>query len=85
MERDHGRRARQRLRQHDRFDFAEFNEVLTSGKAPGRIALVTLDGDAREVADELAFPKSMVITPGRQGGNGTSARRRRARAGVGWP
>jgi sugar lactone lactonase YvrE len=45
------------------FDFAEFNEVLTSGRAPGKIALVTPDGAAREVADELAFPNGMVITP----------------------
>jgi sugar lactone lactonase YvrE len=45
------------------FDFAEFNEVLTSGNAPGKIALVTPDGGAREVAGELAFPNGMVITP----------------------
>jgi sugar lactone lactonase YvrE len=45
------------------FDFAEFNEVLTSGRAPGKIALVTPEGEAREVADELAFPNGMVITP----------------------
>jgi sugar lactone lactonase YvrE len=45
------------------FDFAEFNEVLTSGKAPGKIALVTPDGETREVANELAFPNGMVITP----------------------
>ena len=45
------------------FDFAEFNEVLTSGSAPGKIALVTPDGEAREVANELAFPNGMVITP----------------------
>ena len=45
------------------FDFAEFNDVLTSGKAPGKIALVTPDGEAREVANELAFPNGMVITP----------------------
>ena len=45
------------------FDFAEFNEVLTSGRAPGKIALVTPDGEAREVANELAFPNGMVITP----------------------
>jgi sugar lactone lactonase YvrE len=45
------------------FDFAEFDEVLTSGRAPGKIALVTPDGDAREVANELAFPNGMVITP----------------------
>ena len=45
------------------FDFADFNDVLTSGKAPGKIALVTPDGEAREVADELAFPNGMVVTP----------------------
>ena len=45
------------------FDFAEFNDVLTSGKAPGKIALISPDGEAREVADELAFPNGMVITP----------------------
>jgi sugar lactone lactonase YvrE len=48
------------------FDFAEFNEVLTSGRAPGKIALVTPDGEAREVAGELAFPNGMVITPDNQ-------------------
>ena len=45
------------------FDFAEFDEVLTGGKAPGKIALVTPDGKAREVASELAFPNGMVVTP----------------------
>ena len=45
------------------FDFAEFEDVLTGGKAPGKIALVTPDGKAREVANELAFPNGMVITP----------------------
>jgi sugar lactone lactonase YvrE len=45
------------------FDFAEFNEVLSSGKAPGKIALITPDGDVREVADEIAFPNGMVVTP----------------------
>jgi sugar lactone lactonase YvrE len=45
------------------FDFAEFNEVLTRRKAPGKIALVTPNGEAREVANELAFPNGMVITP----------------------
>jgi sugar lactone lactonase YvrE len=44
------------------FDFADFNDVLTSGKARGKIALVTPDGEAREVADELAFPNGMVVT-----------------------
>jgi sugar lactone lactonase YvrE len=45
------------------FDFAEFGRVLASGAAPGKIALVTPDGEAREVANELAFPNGMVITP----------------------
>ena len=45
------------------FDLAEFNEVLTSGRAPGKIALVRADGETRQVADELAFPNGMVITP----------------------
>jgi sugar lactone lactonase YvrE len=44
------------------FDFAEFSEVLSSGRAPGKIALVTPDGEAREVANELAFPNGMIIT-----------------------
>jgi ATP-dependent Lon protease len=48
------------------FDFAEFDEVLTSGKAPGKIALVRPDGEAREVANELAFPNGMVVTPDNQ-------------------
>jgi sugar lactone lactonase YvrE len=45
------------------FDFADFNDVLTSGRAPGKIALVTPDGEAREVAREIAFPNGMVVTP----------------------
>jgi sugar lactone lactonase YvrE len=45
------------------FDFADFEEVLSSGRAPGKIALVTPEGEAREVANELAFPNGMVITP----------------------
>ena len=45
------------------FDFARFSEVLGSGEAPGKIALVTPDGEAREVADGLAFPNGMVVTP----------------------
>jgi sugar lactone lactonase YvrE len=48
------------------FDFADFNEVLGSGKTPGKIALVPPDGDAREVADEIAFPNGMVVTPDNQ-------------------
>jgi sugar lactone lactonase YvrE len=45
------------------FDFADFNEVMASGTPPGKIALVTPDGSAREVAAELAFPNGMVVTP----------------------
>jgi sugar lactone lactonase YvrE len=37
--------------------------VLGSGRAPGKIALVTPEGEARQVANELAFPNGMVITP----------------------
>ena len=45
------------------FDWAEFNDLLASGKAPGKIALVTPEGEPREVADGLAFPNGMVVTP----------------------
>jgi sugar lactone lactonase YvrE len=45
------------------FDFAQFNELLGSGAAPGKIALITPHGEAREVADGLAFPNGMVVTP----------------------
>jgi sugar lactone lactonase YvrE len=45
------------------FDFANFMDVMGSGEAPGKIALVTPDGEAREVADGLAFPNGMVVTP----------------------
>lgn len=45
------------------FDFADFDEALTTGAAPGKIALVTPDGEAREVADDIAFPNGMVVTP----------------------
>jgi sugar lactone lactonase YvrE len=45
------------------FDWADFNDILASGKATGKIALVTPEGDAREVAGELAFPNGMVVTP----------------------
>ncbi len=45
------------------FDFADFMDVLGSGQAPGKIALVTPQGEAREVADGLAFPNGMVVTP----------------------
>ena len=35
------------------FEFDEFNEMLTSGEAPGKIALVIRDGDAREVVEPV--------------------------------
>jgi sugar lactone lactonase YvrE len=34
-----------------------------SGERPGFILLITPDGSVRRVADELAFPNGMVITP----------------------
>jgi sugar lactone lactonase YvrE len=50
------------------FDFSEMVErVGDPSKAPtGVIALVTPDGQARKVADEIAFPNGMVITPDNQ-------------------
>jgi sugar lactone lactonase YvrE len=45
------------------FDWADFNDLLAGGDAPGKIALVTPDGEAREVAEGLAFPNGMVVTP----------------------
>lgn len=45
------------------FDFSDFQSVMASGRAPGKIALVTPDGGVREVANEIAFPNGMVVTP----------------------
>ena len=45
------------------FDFADFEAVLASGRAPGKIALVRPDGDVEEVANGIAFPNGMVVTP----------------------
>jgi sugar lactone lactonase YvrE len=45
------------------FDFADFEAVMAGDRAPGNIALVTPDGNVREVADGLAFPNGMVVTP----------------------
>jgi sugar lactone lactonase YvrE len=38
---------------------------LTSGEpfAPGVVVLVTPDGSARQVADDIAFPNGMLVTP----------------------
>jgi sugar lactone lactonase YvrE len=33
------------------------------GERPGGIALVTPDGSVRQIADEIAFPNGMVVTP----------------------
>lgn len=35
---------------------------------PGVIALITPDGTARQVADDIAFPSGMVVTPDNSGG-----------------
>ncbi len=45
------------------FDFSDFGDLLESGQAPGKIVLITPDGEAREVASGLAFPNGMVVTP----------------------
>jgi sugar lactone lactonase YvrE len=45
------------------FDWADFDDLLAAGEAPGKIALVSPAGDAREVAGDLAFPNGMVVTP----------------------
>jgi sugar lactone lactonase YvrE len=45
------------------FDFGDFEAVLAGGEAPGKIVLVTTEGDVREVASEIAFPNGMVVTP----------------------
>jgi sugar lactone lactonase YvrE len=34
-----------------------------TGEAPGIIAVITPDGEARRVADGIAFPNGMVVTP----------------------
>ena len=47
------------------FDFSEMAErVMDPSNDPtGVIALITPDGTARKVADQIAFPNGMVITP----------------------
>ena len=45
------------------FDFADFDAVLAGGRAAGKIALIRPDGQVREVADGIAFPNGMVVTP----------------------
>jgi sugar lactone lactonase YvrE len=48
------------------FDFAEMGQRVqnpAAESAVGVIALITLDGVATQVADAIAFPNGMVITP----------------------
>jgi sugar lactone lactonase YvrE len=45
------------------FDFADFETVLATRQALGKIALVRPDGSVVEVASEIAFPNGMVVTP----------------------
>jgi sugar lactone lactonase YvrE len=47
------------------FDFREMiDRVRAPAESPaGVIALITPDGTARKVADEIAFPNGMVVTP----------------------
>ncbi len=40
-----------------------FNLMAGEDFAPGIVALVTPDGSARKVADDLAFPNGMLVTP----------------------
>jgi sugar lactone lactonase YvrE len=47
-----------------------WNEIVVDGRSnvyvnggPGIIALVTADGSARQVADGIAFPNGMIVTP----------------------
>jgi len=42
---------------------ADFDPSASQGVAPGVVVLVTPDGAARQVADGLAFPNGMAVTP----------------------
>ncbi len=44
-------------------DGAGFDFLAGGAPKPGIIALVTPDGRARQVADDIAFPNGMVVTP----------------------
>ena len=72
VERHRRRRARQRLRRRDRL-----RRSPAASSRPGLIALVTPDGEARPVADGVAFPNGMAITP--DGGDAHPARSPTAR------
>jgi sugar lactone lactonase YvrE len=43
---------------------AGFDMMAGAEFAPGLVAVVTLDGSARRVADDIAFPNGMAVTPG---------------------
>src|SRR5207253_8615853 len=42
---------------------ADFDFVGGAAPTPGYIKLITPDGQLRQVADDIAFPNGMVITP----------------------
>ncbi len=42
---------------------AGFDLMAGADFVPGMIALVTADGSARQVADGMAFPNGMAVTP----------------------
>jgi sugar lactone lactonase YvrE len=55
------------------FSDGAWNEIVVDGRGnayvnggPGIIALVTPDGQPRQVADGIAFPNGMVVTPDTQ-------------------
>jgi len=42
---------------------AGFNPMAGEAFKPGSVALVTADGSVRQVADDIAFPNGMAVTP----------------------
>jgi sugar lactone lactonase YvrE len=42
---------------------AGFNPMAGEAFTPGLVALVTADGSVRQVADDIAFPNGMAVTP----------------------
>ena len=57
MERHRGRRSWERLRQQHRL------RLPRRRVPPGLVALVTPDGNVRQIAGDVAFPNGMAITP----------------------
>jgi sugar lactone lactonase YvrE len=43
---------------------AGFNPVAGEAFSPGFVVLVTADGSVRQVAEDIAFPNGMAVTPG---------------------